>query len=168
MHRTCHKHKIFKIFLEKLTDKLSKNYIEHNFYNIAILRDNNNKNNTQLNRKIINLSDIKEKLIENDFKIINTETLSIQNRYNILKSSKKILIEAGASIVNLFLVTDNKKKIIVLCNENMYKYHGIYEDILKYYFNNVDIIIGKMQNGIKSSNDFVNYPYIIDTKMLKL
>jgi hypothetical protein len=50
----------------------------------------------------------------------------------------------------------------------MYKYHGIYEDILKYYFNNVDIIIGKMQNGIKSSNDFVNYPYIIDTKMLKL
>ena len=168
MHRTCYKHKIFKLFLEKLTNKLSKNYVKYDYYNIAILRDNNNKNNTQLNRRIININEVKKKLIENNFEIINTETMSIQERYNKLKSSKKILIEAGASIVNLLLVTDNNKKIIILCNENMYNYHGIYEDIIKYYFDDVNIIIGKMKNELEKSNEFVNYPFIIDTKLLEL
>jgi hypothetical protein len=92
--------------------------------------------------------------------------MSLQERFNILYNKKKIIIEAGASIINLFLIDNVNIEIIVLCNENMYNFHGIYEDILKFRFNNVKIIIGNMIENIPKNNDYVNYPYYINLDFL--
>ena len=79
-----------------------------------------------------------------------------------------ILIEAGASIVNLLLVNNQKnKKIIVLCNNNMYSYHGIYEDILRFYFKDVNVIIGNVDKNIGEGKAYVNEPFHVNVNEIK-
>jgi len=157
---------LLEIFLKELRKNLLIKYNSNNLDNIAILRDKDNKNNTQINRHIANIDNLKDYLKKNNYSIINTENMSLQERFNILYNKKKIIIEAGASIINLFLIDNVNIEIIVLCNENMYNFHGIYEDILKFRINNEKIIIGNMIENIPKNNDYVNYPYYINLDFL--
>tara|TARA_B100000674_G_C37865648_1_gene926985 strand:- start:241 stop:1248 length:1008 start_codon:yes stop_codon:yes gene_type:complete len=168
-HRQIQNISIVNIFFEDLREKLSKNYkSNHKNKKCALLRDYDNNNITYQSRRIINIKEVKKELINNDFEILYSENMSLQERFNSFNDREIILIEAGASIVNLLLKCNSKNtSIIVVCNDNMFNYHGIYEDVLKYYFKDVKVIIGQVDNKIGKGNAYVNYPYYLDLEKIK-
>ena len=170
---------IFTLYLKYYFNNkyINNEHNVNNHENVALLRINNsdkdeiNKNAnfiTQPHRYIYNSNEIKIFLENKNFNVINTENMSLYERFIHLSYKKNIIIEAGASMPNLYFCKNNEQcNVILLCNENMYNYHGIYEDQIKYYYNNVNVIVGSMENDImEKSNEFVNYPYIININEL--
>jgi hypothetical protein len=159
-------HPLFLIFTEYL--KYYFNYkninIKYDNNGIALLRDSSNNNNTWSERCISNNNELINCLKSKNIKIINTEKMSLFDKFKELSNKKFIIIEAGASMPNLYFIEKlHNTKIILLCNENMYNFHGIYEDQLRYYFNNIDIIVCNMTNSNEEkSNSYVNRPFTVN------
>jgi capsular polysaccharide biosynthesis protein len=120
-------------------------------------------------RYISNHDDLVIFLKNNMFNIIYPDNMTLYERFCSLSYKKYIIVEAGATLVNLYFLENlNDTKVIVLCNENMYKFHGIYEDQIRHYCRNVSIIIGDMENSNnEKSNAYTNYPYIINIKYIQ-
>ena len=171
LHRTI-THKLLGIFIGYLKYYFKNKFDTLNWENdnkVALLRSNDYKLNCSPNRSITNINDIISILKNNNFNIINTENMSLEDKFKNLSYKKIIIIEAGASLPNLYFLKKNKSKIILLCNESMYYHHGIYEDQIRYYCKDICVIICKMSDS-PQCNASTNNPYTIDindiTKLL--
>jgi hypothetical protein len=173
MHRT-HTHPLLNIFTEYL--KYYFKYKYKNIYNnellyekamtehngVALLRDINDVNNTWFERCITNQTDLIKVLKDYNCNIIHSEKMTLFEKFCNLSYKKYIIIEAGASLPNLYFIEKlNNTKIIILCGENMYNFHGIYEDQVRYYFKDVYVSVGNMTHSEEEkSNAYVNRPFI--------
>lgn len=159
-------HPLFLIFTEYLKYYFIYKSINSIFNNnsIALLRDINNNNNTWSERCITNNNELVNCLKEKNFEIINTEKMSLFDKFCKLSYKKIIIIEAGASMPNLYFIKNlDETKVILLCNENMYNFHGIYEDQIRYYYKDVHIIICNMTNKDEEKcNINTNRPFTVN------
>jgi hypothetical protein len=164
-HRNAN-HPLFHIFTKYLnyyfTYKSTNNIFNSN--GIALLRDSHNNNNTWSERCISNNDELVSCLKEKNIEIINTEKLSLFEKFCKLSYRNFIIIESGASMPNLYFIEKlENTKIILLCNENMYNFHGIYEDQIRYYYKNVQVIICNMTNKDEAKcNINTNRPFIVN------
>lgn len=168
LHRRC-TYPLCKIFTEYLKYYFKHKSINnlHNNNSIGLLRNIDNFSNTSSDmRYISNHNELVSFLQKNMFDIIYPDNMTLYERFCNLSYKKCIIVETGSTIVNLYFLENlNNIKIIVLCNENMYNFHGIFEDQIRHYFSNVSIIIGNMEDlNNEKSLGYVNYPYIINIK----
>lgn len=157
---------LLKIFTEYIKYNFKYKSMNTIFNNngVSLLRDINNKNNTWFERCIVNQNELINLLKDNKCDIIHTEKMSLYEKFCNLSYRKYIIIEAGASLPNLYFIEKLiDTKIIIICNENMYNFHGIYEDQVRYYYENVNVVIGSMEDiNQEKSNSYVNCPYIVN------
>ena len=160
-------HNIFTEFLKYYFFDTYKDKINNYNDKVALLRDSQNNNNTWSERCISNNIEVIELLKNNDFSIINTEKMSLADKFINLSNKKIIIVEAGASLPNLYFIKKHKTKLIILCNENMYNFHGIYENQIRYHFKNYNVFICNMTNdNSPKNNENVNQPFIVDVNKL--
>jgi hypothetical protein len=154
--------------------KYLKNYFtyKNNFLkgnnNIFINRTANN-NNTGKSRYISNLNEMLFIIKKYNIDIYEFEDLTFEEKFKILFKKKIIIMESGASIVNLYYsYLDNNTKIIFLTNETNYKLHNLFINDIE-QINNIKIykiLWFKLTNNLPLIVDNINKPYTVDIKIL--
>ena len=125
--------------------------------------------NSGKNRYISNFNDVSELLKTYNVNVYEFENLSFEDKFKILSGTTLILMEIGASIVNLYYSLVENSKIILFSNNVNYKLHSLFKDDIQNINNitNYEIIPCLTTENHPIKPEYINTSYIIDIELLE-
>lgn len=142
------------------------NYNDNEYNKIYISRRNLLQTNKQTNTRImVNLEDVSDLLVTKGYKEIFTDEIdNLQERINLFKSAKEIIMELGAGIYNLLYCPDEIDVKIMYQDNNISWLQEFYPMFKNKKFK-VKLISGTKINNNHNGN-WLNTPWILNQKKL--